>query len=85
MRAAAAIPPTPPDGPPPPEYSVDLPLEDSQLGRIDEIVGRVDRSQRRANLLEARPGVVIVRSLDLIQDIIGIGCLECRRHGFIKP
>ena len=53
--------------------SRDLALEDAQLRRIDQIVGGVDRQQRRANLFQVRSRVIVVRRLDLIEDVICVG------------
>src|SRR5256885_12240214 len=55
--------------------ALDPALEDAELGRIDEVIRRIDREKRCANLLQVRPGIVVVRGLNLIQHVIGIGGL----------
>ena len=41
-------------------YSLDLGLEDLEFGRVDDVVGEVDREQRRLDLLQAGTRIVVV-------------------------
>src|SRR5205823_3708423 len=41
-------------------HPLDLSLKDSEVGRIDQIVSRVNRQQRRTNFLKVGSGIVIV-------------------------
>src|SRR5436190_12811735 len=53
-------------------HALDLALEDPQLRRVALVVGRVDRDERRADALEARRRVVVVRGFPLVQDVVGV-------------
>ena len=54
-------------------HALDLAFQDSQFRRVDLIVGRVDRNQRRLDRLEVGRGIVIARSVKRIEHIVGIG------------
>src|SRR4051812_9777765 len=43
----------------PVRHAFDLALEDLQLRRIDQVIGRVDREQRRTNFFQVRARIVI--------------------------
>ena len=43
----------------------DLALEYAELRRIDEVVGGIDRQQRRTNLAQAADRVVVARGVEL--------------------
>ena len=53
-------------------HALDLTFEDTELGRIDEVVRRIDREQRRANTLEAGSRVLVPGRADLVQHIVRI-------------
>ena len=65
--------------------ALDLMLEDAEFGRIDKVIRRIDREKRCANLLQVRPGIVVVRGLNLIQQVIGIGGLERGGNRGVQP
>jgi hypothetical protein len=50
-------------------HAPDLALEDAQLRQVDQVVGEVDRQQRRGEPLQVRRGVVVARGLDLVQQM----------------
>ena len=52
--------------------ALDLAFENPQLGRIDQIVGGIDREQWRANFFQVRAGVVIVRRLQCVEHIVRV-------------
>ena len=41
-------------------HTLDLALEDAELGRIDQVVGRIDGEKRCANFFQVRSGIVIM-------------------------
>jgi hypothetical protein len=43
-------------------YQLDLPFQDAQLGRIDQVVAKIDGQKRRPDLSRPGPGIVIVRT-----------------------
>src|SRR5262245_20034113 len=45
----------------------DFALQDAELRRVNEVVRRIDGEQRRADHFEAWAGVIIPRSLQLVQ------------------
>src|SRR5665213_1281283 len=45
-------------------YPADFAFEDSQVRRVDQIVGGIDRQQRRPDRLQCRPRVIIARAFD---------------------
>jgi xanthine dehydrogenase iron-sulfur cluster and FAD-binding subunit A len=52
--------------------ALDLALENSRLGRVAFVVGGVDGEERRADPLQARRRVVVVRGFPLVQDVVGV-------------
>src|SRR5262249_15008517 len=56
--------------------ALDLVFKDPELGRIDEVIGTIDREKRRANLFQLRPRVIVVGSLHLVQPVIGVLSLQ---------
>ena len=38
----------------------DFALQNPKLGRVDQVVGRIDRQKRRANFFQVWSGIVIV-------------------------
>src|SRR5882762_8593997 len=52
--------------------ALDLSLEDTELGRVAFVVVGVDREERRADALQTRRRVVVVRGFPLIQDVVGV-------------
>src|SRR4051794_30194983 len=52
--------------------AIDLPLKDSKFRRVDEIVGEVDRQQRRLDLFEPWTGIVVPRCIDGVGGVVGI-------------
>ena len=53
-----------------------LVLENAELGRVDQIVGEVHREERRANRLEPRAGVVVLRRLERIEHVVRVVLLH---------
>jgi hypothetical protein len=53
-------------------HALDLALQNAELRRIDEVVGEVDRDERRADLLQSRCGIVVARRFQLVQQIIRV-------------
>src|SRR5712691_10723479 len=53
-------------------HALDLALEDPELWRVAFVVGGVDGDERRADALQARRRVVVVRGFPLIQDVVGV-------------
>src|SRR5467141_4210808 len=53
-------------------HALDLALEDSELGRVALVVGSVDGDERRADALQPRRRVVVVRGFPLEEDIVGV-------------
>src|SRR5438552_17468374 len=54
-------------------HALDLALKNPKLRRIDQIVGGINREQRRANFFEVWPGIVIVCSFERVEHVIGVG------------
>ena len=52
--------------------SFDLAFQNSKLQRIDQIISGIDCEQRRANLFQVRPGIVIVRRFDRVENIVRV-------------
>ncbi len=50
----------------------DRPLQDAQLGRVDLVVGEVDRQQRGRDLLQVGGWVVVARGVDLVEQVVGV-------------
>ena len=65
-------------------HALDLPLEDPQLGRVDLIVGGVDRDQRRPDALEPGRGVVVARGVERVQHVVGIEARELSAHQLVE-
>ena len=61
-------------------HAVDLALKDLQLGRVDEVVRRVDREQRRLDPLQCWPGVIVARRIHGVQEVVGILRLHTLAH-----
>src|SRR5687767_4364851 len=57
-----------------------LALEDLQLRRIDDVVGEVDRDQRRLDLLEPRTRIVIARRFERVEDVVGVAAAHVVLH-----
>src|ERR1700693_3807824 len=53
-------------------HALDLALENSKLGRVAFVVGGIDGDERRADALQARRRVVVVRGFPLVQDVVGV-------------
>src|SRR6185295_795377 len=52
--------------------TLDLALENSQLGRINQVVRGIDSVERRGYLVEMRRGIVFARGLIRVEHVIGI-------------
>src|SRR5436309_973675 len=52
--------------------ALDLALEDPELRRVAFVVGGVDGDERRADALQARRRVVVVRGFPLEQHVVGV-------------
>src|SRR5689334_19442588 len=50
-------------------HAPDLLFQNPQLGRVDQVVRRVDGQQRRRDFLQPRPGIVVVRGLQRIENV----------------
>ena len=53
-----------------PLHALHLALGDSQLGRVDEIVGRIYERHRRHDAFEFRRRVVVAGRLDLVDKVV---------------
>ena len=53
-------------------HLLDFPFGDSKLGRVDEVVGGIDEHDRRLDFLKLRRGIVVPRSIHLIEQVVGI-------------
>jgi hypothetical protein len=60
----------------------ELSLHDSRLRRVALVVGGIDRQHGRSDAREARPRVVVARSVPLIEEVVGVGG-ERRREPFV--
>ena len=59
-------------------------LENSELGRIDQVIGGIDRKQRCANFFQVWTGIVIARRFQRVKDIVGIVGLHNIRDEFVQ-
>ena len=60
---------------------LDFALENSKLGRVDEIISEIDREQWRANFFQVRPGIIIMRGFERVEHVIGVvGFQDVRRR-----
>ncbi len=50
----------------------DFAFENSQLGRIDQVIRGIDRQQWCANFFQIQTGIVIARRFQRIKHIVGI-------------
>ena len=53
-------------------HSFNLPFENSQVGRVDQIVGGVDGQQRGRDFFQRRAGIVIARAFHGVQHVVGV-------------
>src|SRR5437016_1932892 len=65
-------------------HALDLALEDSQLRRIDQIVGGIYGEKRRADFFQTRARIVIVGSLESVKNIIRVARLEIIGDEFVE-
>jgi len=54
-------------------------LHHRQLGRVHEIVGGIDREERRRDFLEVLRGVVVFRRAEVIDHVVRVGVPHARR------
>ena len=52
--------------------SLDLLLADTEVGRIDEVVGGVDEHDGDFDLVEFGFGVVVARGLEVVDEVVGV-------------
>jgi len=52
--------------------SLHFALGNSQLGRIDKVIARIDPHHRRFDLFELRRRIVVPRCVHLVEEIVGI-------------
>ena len=55
-------------------------LHQAELGRVDEVVGGVDREHGRHDGLEVGRGVVVARGVELEEHVVGLGARQPARN-----
>src|SRR5215211_7068672 len=69
---------------PPSLHTLDLSFKNSQLGRIDLIVRRVDGHKRRSYAFELRGRIIIARGVKRIEHVVGVSARELPAHKIIE-
>ena len=62
----------------------DFAFEHAQFGRIDQIVRKVDRQQWRLDFFKIGSGIIVVRSFQRVEDVVGVHCSHRAIDGSIE-